>query len=87
MQPQGHDSLQSNSQVLVDDTQRNGASRQPTILFRKDGSNFGVTSYWLDGGSPIPSPGMAAKYDLDSQSTVDETGERGVTFTLRLAPP
>jgi len=61
-----------------------------TVLYLKDGSSFGVTDYWLEGGRLhyVTTYGGANAMDmddLDTQHTVDENAKQGVTFTLR--PP
>jgi hypothetical protein len=61
-----------------------------TVLILKDGTSFGVTDYWLEGGRLhyVTSYGGANAIELDAldtQRTVDENAKNGVTFTLR--PP
>ncbi len=61
-----------------------------TVLFLKDGTSFGVTDYWLEGGRLhyVTTYGGANAIELDAldtQRTVDENAKNGVTFTLR--PP
>jgi hypothetical protein len=61
-----------------------------TVLFLKDGTSYGVTGYWLEGGRLhyVTTYGGANAIDLDAldtQRTVDENAKRGVMFTLR--PP
>jgi hypothetical protein len=71
----------------------NGSETQPVVnLVLKDGTVFGVTSYWLVNDrlfyittykiqSSIPMD------DLDLQKTVDMNYKRGVAFTLTPQPP
>jgi hypothetical protein len=89
VQPQGNDSQQSN--LPVDNSQPSGASQQPAILFLKDGSSYGVTSYWLADGNLhyVTDYGGANTISLDQldwQRTVDENAARGLAFTLKPTP-
>ena len=66
------------------------AGADSTVLFLKDGTSFGVTDYWLEGGRLhyVTTYGGANAIELDAldtQRTVDENAKNGVTFTLR--PP
>ena len=66
------------------------ASADSTVLLLKDGTSFGVTDYWLEGGRLhyVTTYGGANAIDLealDIQRTVDENAKSGVTFALR--PP
>jgi hypothetical protein len=61
-----------------------------TVLFLKDGTSYGVTDYWLEGGRLhyVTTYGGANAIELDAldmQRTVDENAKHGVTFALR--PP
>jgi hypothetical protein len=61
-----------------------------TVLYLKDGSSFGVSDYWIEGGRLhyVTTYGGANAVDLDeldTQRTVDDNAKQGVTFTLR--PP
>lgn len=61
-----------------------------TVLFFKDGTIYGVTDYWLEGGRLhyVTTYGGANAIELDAldmQRTVDENAKHGVTFALR--PP
>jgi hypothetical protein len=61
-----------------------------TVLFLKDGTSYGVTDYWLEGGRLhyVTTYGGANAIELDAldvQRTVDENAKHGVTFVLR--PP
>jgi len=58
------------------------------LLFLKEGTVYGVTDYWLEGGRLhyLTSYGGENTIDvdqLDLQKTVDENFKRGVTFVLR----
>ena len=66
------------------------ANADSTVLLLKDGTSFGVTDYWIEGGRLhyVTTYGGANAIDLeaiDIQRTVDENAKNGVTFTLR--PP
>jgi hypothetical protein len=61
-----------------------------TVLLLKDGTSYGVTDYWLEGGRLhyVTTYGGANAIELDAldmQRTVDENAKHGVTFALR--PP
>jgi len=68
------------------------ANASPLILLvLKDGTIYGVTDYWLDGGQLhyLASYGGANTLSLDHldlQKTVDENWKRGVSFVLRPGP-
>ena len=60
------------------------------MLFLKDGTSFGVSDYWLEGGRLhyVTMYGGANAIELeavDIQRTVDENAKNGLTFALR--PP
>jgi hypothetical protein len=86
VQSQGNDSQQSNSPM--DNSQPSGAVQQPAILFLKDGSSYGVTSYWLADGNLhyVTNYGGENTISLDQfdwQRTVDENAASGSAFTLK----
>jgi hypothetical protein len=61
-----------------------------TVLFLKDGTSYGVTDYWLEGGRLhyVTTYGGANAIELDAldmQRTVDENAKHGLMFALR--PP
>ena len=63
-----------------------------TVIYMKDGTNFGVMSYWLDAGTLhyVTNYGGENTLDmgqLDLQRTVDENARAGVDFTLKPASP
>lgn len=64
------------------------ATTQPVVfLILKDGTDFGVTSYWLQDNRLyyITTYGIQSSIpieQLDLQATVDINYERGITFTL-----
>lgn len=68
------------------------ANASPLILLvLKDGTVYGVTDYWLEGGQLhyLASYGGANTLSLDQldlQKTVDENWKRGVSFVLRPGP-
>jgi len=68
------------------------ANASPLILLvLKDGTIYGVTDYWLEGGQLhyLASYGGANTLSLDHldlQKTVDENWKRGVSFVLRPGP-
>jgi hypothetical protein len=60
------------------------------VFYLKDGSSYGVTDYWLEGGRLhyVTTYGGSNAIDLDeldTQRTVDENAKQGVTFTLKPA--
>ena len=66
------------------------AGANSTVLFLKDGTSFGVSDYWLEGGRLhyVTMYGGANAIELeavDIQRTVDENAKNGLTFALR--PP
>lgn len=66
-------------------------SEPPTLIYFKDGTSYGVTSYWLADSKLhyVTSYGGENAIDvnrLDLQRTVDENAQRGVAFTLKPAP-
>ncbi|HKV06348.1 MAG TPA: hypothetical protein VJO53_14730 [Candidatus Acidoferrales bacterium] len=83
-----------NSSADTSASQDSGAAAtEPlTLIYLRDGSSYAVSSYWLAGNKLhyVTNYGGENAIDLsllDLQRTVDENAQRGVSFTLRPAPP
>jgi hypothetical protein len=62
-----------------------------TLLVLRDGSIYGVTDYWLEGGrlhyvTSYGADNSIPIEQLDLQRTVDENWQRGIAFSLRPQP-
>jgi hypothetical protein len=95
-QAYGRQSAAPDSEPSADEATAPASAAAPTpgadstVLFLKDGTSYGVTDYWLEGGRLhyVTTYGGANAIELealDVQRTVDENAKHGVTFALR--PP
>ena len=67
------------------------ASKPAATIYLKDGTSYGVTDYWLAGGSlhyvtNYGGENSIAVERLDLQRTVDENAALGVNFILSNQP-
>jgi len=88
VQPQPGNSAESGSEA----NQPSEPAAPPTLLYLSDGSSYEVTDYWLAGDklhyiTNYGGENSVPVARLDLQRTVEANVDRGVTFTLRAAPP